>query len=574
MKNLIIISIAFLLAACSSQQKAVNTGTTNIPDSKETAFRKVFIDAKKAMILEEYERAEELFLQCHNADPKNAAVNYELARLFMKKPDPPRALNHADKAYSLDPTNKWYRGLYADLLMRAGKGDEALVIFEQWVKDEPNNIDAHYQLKDQYIKNGEPEKAIAMIETILSKWGDREELLVEAYSIYRTIGNAGKAVETLQRLIELAPDNPQHQGELALFYLDLGQEDKALAQLEEFLKADPENAEAKFILAELKRAKGDMETYYGLMTEAFGSEELSIDRMVGVLIQFVDSVGKNLESGRKGIELARLSTTTHSKDPKSWSVYGDLLYYDNQYKPAREAYLQALDLDANRILLWQHLFFCDNQLQDYKALKEHTEDALEYFPNNASIYLFNGLAKNQLKEYREAITILKQGSMLAANADPQLRSDIFSLLGDSYHALEEHELSDKAYEDCLELNPDNAVVLNNYAYYLSLRGENMEKAETMAARANKLNPNNRSFQDTYGWVLFKLARYQQALEWIEKAYNNGGQNDPEILEHLGDAYYKTGNTGRALELWKEALDNGSKSEILQRKVRDGKYYEI
>ncbi|MBK7384433.1 MAG: hypothetical protein IPI81_14055, partial [Flavobacteriales bacterium] len=61
----------------------------------------------------------------------------------------------------------------------------------------------------------------------------------------------------------------------------------------------------------------------------------------------------------------------------------------------------------------------------------------------------------------------------------------------------------QAYDKALARIPDDATTLNNYAYYLSVRGEQLEKAERMSKRSNELAPGQPSYQDTYAWVLFR-----------------------------------------------------------------------
>lgn len=60
----------------------------------------------------------------------------------------------------------------------------------------------------------------------------------------------------------------------------------------------------------------------------------------------------------------------------------------------------------------------------------------------------------------------------------------------------------KAYDHSLRYDPDNAMVLNNYAYFLSLEGRELEKALTMSSRAIALTDNNPTYLDTHAWVLF------------------------------------------------------------------------
>ena len=75
----------------------------------------------------------------------------------------------------------------------------------------------------------------------------------------------------------------------------------------------------------------------------------------------------------------------------------------------------------------------------------------------------------------------------------------------------------------LKINPSNPTVLNNYSYYLSLRGVDLEKAKEMSFNSNLLEPNNGTFQDTYAWILYKLQQYDEALSWILKAVENGSR---------------------------------------------------
>jgi Tfp pilus assembly protein PilF len=75
-------------------------------------------------------------------------------------------------------------------------------------------------------------------------------------------------------------------------------------------------------------------------------------------------------------------------------------------------------------------------------------------------------------------------------------------------------------------------VLNNYAYYLSLRNEKLDKAEEMSKKSNEIDRDNASYNDTYGWILYGLGKYEDAKLWLEKAIANGASENAVILEHL------------------------------------------
>jgi tetratricopeptide (TPR) repeat protein len=126
------------------------------------------------------------------------------------------------------------------------------------------------------------------------------------------------------------------------------------------------------------------------------------------------------------------------------------------------------------------------------------------------------------------------------------------------------------------LKPDEVFVLNNYAYYLALRKEQLPKAAQMAKHANELQPNNASFEDTYAWVLFKMANYEQALIWIELALSHSETQTATLMEHYGDILYfltKKDAAVQAIEKWKAAKTLGAGSEQLSEKIKEGKWIE-
>jgi len=135
-----------------------------------------------------------------------------------------------------------------------------------------------------------------------------------------------------------------------------------------------------------------------------------------------------------------------------------------------------------------------------------------------------------------------------------------------------------AYDSCLVWKDDNIGCLNNYAYYLSVKGERLNEAEQMSLRTIKAEPNNPTYLDTYAWILFRLGRYDEAKVYIDRTMANDPDSSAVMLEHAGDIYYKAGEKEQAVKLWQQALDNydeksGSEQEkqVLIRKIKLKKY---
>jgi tetratricopeptide (TPR) repeat protein len=178
----------------------------------------------------------------------------------------------------------------------------------------------------------------------------------------------------------------------------------------------------------------------------------------------------------------------------------------------------------------------------------------------------------QQKDYEKAVKSFSKGEKMTTE-DLKLRAQFLANQGDAYHSLNKHTESDEAYDKALKLDPDNAYVLNNYSYYLSLRKANLEKAKQMSAYSNKLEPNNSSFLDTYAWILFQLEDYAGAREWQEKAIKADGEKSGTVLEHYGDILFKLGKKAEAVEYWKKAKQAGTDSETINRKISEEKYVE-
>ena len=140
--------------------------------------------------------------------------------------------------------------------------------------------------------------------------------------------------------------------------------------------------------------------------------------------------------------------------------------------------------------------------------------------------------------------------------------------------MKNNKLSDESYEKALQIKPKDTYVLNNYSYYLSLRGEKLEKAATMSKLSNDIEPNSSSYEDTYGWILYKQEKYSDAKLWIQKAIDHGGIKNAVLLEHMGDVLYKLGDIKGAIDNWEKAKNGeGKASEFLEKKIADKKLYE-
>jgi tetratricopeptide (TPR) repeat protein len=262
----------------------------------------------------------------------------------------------------------------------------------------------------------------------------------------------------------------------------------------------------------------------------------------------------------------------HPNNAKVYSIEGDFLYREKKLKESAEAFRKVISIDSSKYVVWDQLIRIEAELEDYEMLAIDAKKAIGLFPEQPLPYMFLGMAETQKKSYEAAIKHFRQCLNLVVDNN-ELLATLYSFLGDNYHQVKDFKQSDESYENSLKINAENAYVLNNYSYYLSLRGENLEKAEKMARQANELSPDNPSYLDTYAWVLYKLQRYEDAETWILKALEKDGGKSGTILEHYGDILFRKGNAAKALEYWNKAKSVGDASEFLDRKIGEQRLIE-
>jgi len=135
----------------------------------------------------------------------------------------------------------------------------------------------------------------------------------------------------------------------------------------------------------------------------------------------------------------------------------------------------------------------------------------------------------------EALEIAEEGLDVALLRHDKV--DLLSTIGDASYELGNFEKSFEAYDELLELSPNNDGALNNYAYYLSEQNQKLDEALIMINKALKLNPNRPTYIDTKGWILFVQGMYEEALPILEKAHNLI-PTDGEVAEHYAKCLIK------------------------------------
>jgi tetratricopeptide (TPR) repeat protein len=196
---------------------------------------------------------------------------------------------------------------------------------------------------------------------------------------------------------------------------------------------------------------------------------------------------------------------------------------------------QMLGIDPEDDTARQQLLSYAIEDNDTSAVVSICKPAVDYKAKSPVYYYYLGVVYFQLDRKEEAVGVLQEGIERVRNSDNNNKGDlytnIYAMLGDIYHDLDQDEKAFQAYDSCLVYKQNDAMVLNNYAYYLSLNKKDLQRAEEMSRKSNEIEPDNPTYLDTYAWVLYQLKRYEEAKQYMDRVVE---LMDPKELEESQD----------------------------------------
>jgi len=577
--------VLVLLSSCKMKEKTPAITAAILKNETGVELSRRFVDACKEKIKGNLELAANGFNDCLLLDPNNYASHYELSGLYNAQGRSDLAMSHAKTAALGDPKNEWYLLLYAQLLEDSHHPAEAAAEYQKLIKLAPGKLEYYYGYSYTLIDEGKYKEAIKVYDEIEYQMGASDDITLQKAKVYDRIGDYDKSIEEMRKLIKANPQETSYYAVLsqmfqnrAAFYKSKGNKEKEKETNEkmhqiftDLLKTDPTNPFALLSLSEYFLSNQQYDSAFVTYKAALSNPELDIDSKMKVVLKYYYESETDPKVKVQCEELCRIITAVHPAEAKSHAVLADFLYREKRIAEARSEYRRAVDLDKSKYVLWNQLLVIDSELNDYGLMLSDSKDAIELFPSQPLPYFFNGAALIQSRKYAEAIDILNTGLIYVFDNKP-LEGQFQANLGDAYYKIKDFKKSDEAYDKALTLDPDNSYVLNNYSYYLSLRNENLEKAEKMSKRSNELEPGNVNFEDTYAWILYRLAKYDLAKETMDKIL---ASTDPGavILEHYGDILFRLNQKEDAVKYWLKAKAKGGASEFLDKKISDRKLYE-
>ncbi|MDR2683204.1 MAG: tetratricopeptide repeat protein, partial [Dysgonamonadaceae bacterium] len=531
-----------------------------------------FLDALRMKFRNEHTNAFNTFQYVLQIDSTSSAALYEISHyyLFLKKEN--QALEALQKAVFYSPGNFEYKSALAGLCRDLGKYKEAIALYEELIGEHPQDVELYYYLSNLYLQQNDSDKAIEALNGLENNLGVNEAVSLQKYRLYKSSGKNDEALQVIEALAARFPTESKYKILIGDFYLENQEFDKALSYYEQSAQTDTDNPYYFIAMSNYYEAQGDKEAAAQEIGKALKNPALDMDTKLGVLGRYID--GLDLESDDRNTANALFETLMeqHSQDKELNRMYGKFLLLQGKTEEAKFQLQVVTEALPEDIAAWTLLLDIVVKEGNPDEIARVCDGALVYFSDVPEFYFYKGTAYFLKQEYAKALEIYQEGLDVTPIENKMLLSTFAGQMADIYYQLGNREEAFAFYDKALQYNERNIVALNNYAYYLSVTKEHLDKAERMAAAAVKLQSDNATYLDTYAWVFFQKGNYSLAKFYIESAVSKSAQPSGEILEHYGDILYKTGNIDRAVSEWEKALPlkeaEGENTELLKKKIAD------
>lgn len=542
-------------------------------------------EAAKSRMQGQWSKAMELYSHCLQIDSCSAEALYQLGRISFYLRQDSAGLEYLHKAVDLDPDNTYYIEPLAAILLRQGCEDDALPLLEHISKLQSNRSDVLSHLASIYSKTGRLEDAISTLDRLEMLEGKMSQLSNEKFSLYMEMGDSVKAFAELQSLCDEYPADLSYKIDMAYCYQQLGDYEKALQMYDEVRAIDPANVPLQMAMLDYYLSQGMDSLYDATRDSILCAPETETAKRVVLIQQMVQRMSPDSADTEQIIKRFERVLQLDSTNVELLTMYAAFLDYRQKPQEMIQSVMsRVLLVEPDNEMATQWLLQYYASRKDYFSLEEICRRGVNYHPKDLVYPYFLGMIMLERNNNAEALEVLDRGIRLRSE-DTRLAlvSDAFTVKGDVFYKMGKHADAFLQYDSALVYNKDNVLCLNNYAYYLSLRNEYLDKAEEMSYRTIKAEPDNRTYLDTYAWILFMQAKYEQAQEYMDKVVPRDSSEQflmtdlytsTAILEHAGDIAWMNGDAERATYLWQLAVRRGDDevTPILRKKAKKRKYY--
>ncbi|MBQ7426768.1 MAG: tetratricopeptide repeat protein [Prevotella sp.] len=516
------------ISSIDSQSSAIN-------DTLAREYDHFFLEAMIQRQKGNNDAAFDLLRHCVELNPEAAEAWYFLAQYYNALKDQEKSQACIKKAAAIAPENLTYMETLAQLYITQQNYAEAIPVVEgiyERNKDREDMLEMLFQL---YQQEENYDQAIRVLNQIEKIDGKNERISMAKSEIYNRKGDKKAAIAEMKALAHQFPNDQNYQAMYGEALMMNGQVKKALKVYDEILKTEPDNNRVLMSLRTYHQALGHQTEADSLTERVLLNRNSTAEEKIHLLRQEIAASEQAGGDSTKVLELFHKMLSQPQSDEHMALFCASYMNAKKMPKDSISTVLtKVLEIAPDNAPARLQLLGYAWESDDMDRVITLCQDARQYTPDDMAFYYYQGIAYYKRDSLDAALSAFKNGiGVIKEDSDPIIVSDFYAVMGDILHQKGLAEEAFAAYDSCLVWKDDNMGCLNNYAYYLSERGERLAKAEEMSFKTIKAEPKNSTYLDTYAWILYMEERYAEAQIYIEQAIQNmdESQDNSVILEH-------------------------------------------
>jgi tetratricopeptide (TPR) repeat protein len=510
---------AFFLTSCKTEHAGIKANSNQ--EVNTLILTNTFLDAKRKLYRGDVEAANNTFFKCIKMQENHDASYFELARINEFQ-NPELAIKYINKAIEYAPNNNWYKEFLVRVYKQQKDFSSAVDVINELIKQNPYRKEYYYEWANLCINNKDYNQAIVAYNKLLENFSYEEGVLKQQKQIYLKKGDYKKAIEVIEELIEHNPENKNYYGMIAEIYLNSNKPEKAIEYYNKILEIDPDDGFVHFSIADYYHSKGNREKTYEELKKGMSSENLDIDSKVKVLVKMmqlaeIDSTYRNSYE-----ELLDIALEVNYDSPKIVALKADYCNNKNDNRCAITYLRKVIELDSSKYIIWEQLLINEEEIGDFNSILKESNRALRIFPQQPKLYYYSALGYAYNNNWKKAKERVHMGSNFVYS--PIDKASFLALEAKASFRLNENANAMANYQRAISLDPNNALILKNYAFDLaSFTKENL-KSISYAKQALKIESGNAEYIYVYAYCLFKDGQKEEALKWLRPALNKFPEN--------------------------------------------------
>ncbi|MFL6540809.1 MAG: tetratricopeptide repeat protein [Chthoniobacterales bacterium] len=483
-------------------------------------------------------------------DPGEIQLASRVASLLVRQDNIPLAVDILKDAIKANPkeTSPYLQlaFIYSKYLQ---KPEQAVKFAQQAIAIDPEEIDAYQRIYEIESTNGDPKKAMAVIERAATMNSRNPAFWIRLGKLYASLvlapetTDSAEAIERVNtmfdRAVEVAGDDVNVLRDVGDYFVASNQIERAIPHYLRVLELQPEDQLVREKLAASFAATNQRGKAIELL-ERIINDSPEKYQAYDLLAQLQDEEARSLLRAKQSDGAKAL------------------------FAKAAANYEQCILINPNRAQTYLRLAeLLISPLQEGERAEKILTEGRSRFPQSPEFSYLLGIAQREAKHFQQAVITFEEALQEAKAAGSDLVNARFYF--DYGAAAEQAGLFDKAAEllkQSIAFDPSKSAEAYNYLGFMwAEHNMHLDEAEEMVGKALELDPDNGAYLDSRGWVHFKKGKFEDALRDLLRAAQVITRDDPAVFEHIGDTYAKLGRTAQALEYWQKAntLNPGNKA---------------